>query len=303
MRLGIDLGGTKTAAIVLDDRGQAVWEHRKPTPRNDYDATIELIAALVADGERAAASRCSIGIGMPGAISPATGLVKNANSIWLNGRTLRQDIERRLGRDVRLANDANCLAVSEATDGAAAGAEVVFGVILGTGTGGGIVVRRQLVTGANAIAGEWGHNPLPWPEDDERPGPECYCGRRGCLETFLSGPGLSAAYRDRAGRIESSETVVALAAGGDDIASAVLDRWTVRLARALASVINVLDPDVIVVGGGLSRLGHIYSRVPEIWGAWVFSDRVSTRLVQAKFGDASGVRGAAWLWPAMLLSP
>jgi fructokinase len=303
MRLGLDLGGTKTAAIVLDDAGHAVWEHRKPTPRNDYDATIELIAGLVDEGERAAASRCSIGIGMPGAVSPATGLVKNANSTWLNGRTLRQDIERRLGREVRLANDANCLAMSEATDGAAAGAEVVFGVILGTGTGGGIVVRGQLVNGANAIAGEWGHNPLPSPEDDERPGPQCYCGRRGCLETFLSGPALSAAYRERAGRTESGETVVALAAGGDEVARAVLDRWTVRLARSLASVINVLDPQVIVVGGGLSRLDHIYSRVPEIWGAWVFSDRVATRLVQARFGDASGVRGAAWLWPAMLLSP
>ena len=302
MRLGIDLGGTKTAAIVLDDQGRAVWEHRKPTPRNDYDATIELIAGLVDEGERATASRCSIGIGMPGAISPATGLVKNANSTWLNGRTLRQDIEHRLGREVRLANDANCLAVSEATDGAAAGAEVVFGVILGTGTGGGIVVRGQLVTGANAIAGEWGHNPLPWPEDDERPGRECYCGRRGCLETFLSGPALSAAYGDGAGRTEPGETVVALAAAGDKVARAVLDRWTARLARALASVINVLDPDVIVVGGGLSRLDHIYSRVPELWGDWVFSDRVATRLVQAKFGDASGVRGAAWLWPAMLLS-
>jgi len=303
MRLGIDLGGTKTAAIVLDDRGRTVWEQRKPTPRNDYDATIELIAGLVAEGERAAASRCSVGIGMPGAISPATGLVKNANSTWLNSRALRQDIERRLGREVRLANDANCLAVSEATDGAAAGAEVVFGVILGTGVGGGIVVRGQLVTGANAIAGEWGHNALPWPEDDERPGRECYCGRRGCLETFLSGPALSASYADLAGRIESGEAVVALAAGGDESARAVLDRWTSRLSRALASVINVLDPDVIVVGGGLSRLDHIYSRVPEIWGAWVFSDRVTTRLVQARFGDASGVRGAAWLWPAMLLSP
>jgi fructokinase len=303
MRLGIDLGGTKTAAIVLDDRGRTVWEQRKPTPRNDYDATVELIAGLVAEGERAAASQCPVGIGMPGAISPATGLVKNANSTWLNGRPLREDIERRLGREVRLANDANCLAVSEATDGAAAGADVVFGAILGTGVGGGIVVRGRLVTGANAIAGEWGHNPLPWPEDDERPGRECYCGRRGCLETFLSGPALSAAYGDRAGRTESGETVVALAASGDEVARAVLDRWTTRLARALASVINVLDPDVIVVGGGLSRLDHIYSRVPEIWGTWTFSDRVTTRLVQARFGDASGVRGAAWLWPAMLLSP
>ena len=303
MRLGIDLGGTKTAAIVLDDQGRTVWEFRKPTPRNDYKATLELIAGLVDEGERAASSPCSVGIGMPGAISPSTGLVKNANSTWLNGRPLHQDIERRLGRKVRLANDANCLAVSEATDGAAAGAQVVFAVILGTGVGGGIVVHGTLVTGVNAIAGEWGHNPLPSPEDDERPGPQCYCGRRGCLETFLSGPGLASDYRDRAGRSESGEAVVALAAAGDHVAGAVLDRWTTRLARALASVINILDPDVIVVGGGLSRLQHIYTRVPDIWGARVFSDRVETRLVQAKFGDASGVRGAAWLWPAMLLSP
>ena len=303
MRLGIDLGGTKTAAIVLDDQGRTVWEFRKPTPRHDYNATIELIAGLVDEGERASGSRCWVGIGMPGAIAPSTGLVKNANSTWLNGRPLRQDIERRLGREVRLANDANCLAVSEASDGAAAGAEVVFGVILGTGVGGGIVVRGTLVTGANAIAGEWGHNPLPSREDDERPGPECYCGRRGCLETFLSGPGLASDYQNRSGKGESGETVVALAAAGDPIARAVLDRWTTRLARALASVINILDPDVIVVGGGLSRLEHMYTQVPDIWGTWVFSDRVNTRLVQAKFGDASGVRGAAWLWPAMLLSP
>jgi fructokinase len=303
MRLGIDLGGTKTAAIVLDDQGRTVWESRKPTPRDDYQATLELIAGLVGEGERAAGSPCSVGIGMPGAISPSTGLVKNANSTWLNGRPLGQDIERRLGREVRLANDANCLAVSEATDGAAAGVDVVFGVILGTGVGGGIVVRGTLVTGANAIAGEWGHNPLPSPEDDERPGPPCYCGRRGCLETFLSGPGLASDYRDRAGEAVTGEAVVARAAAGDPVAQAVLERWTTRLARALASVINVLDPDVIVIGGGLSRLEHIYTRVPDIWGAWVFSDRVSTTLVQAKFGDASGVRGAAWLWPAMLLSP
>ena len=296
MRLGIDLGGTKTAAIVLDDAGRSLWEERRPTPRDDYDATIEVITGLVADGERACASSCSVGIGMPGAISPATGLVKNANSTWLNGRALKEDIERRLGRDVRLANDANCLAVSEATDGAAAGADVVFGVILGTGVGGGIVVRGQVVTGANAIAGEWGHNPLPAPEDDERPGPRCYCGRRGCLETFLSGPGLSASYRQRSGHDIRSEEVVERARRGDEIACVVLDRWTARLARALASVINLLDPDVIVVGGGLSRLDHIYAQVPLLWGSWVFSDRVSTRIVPAKYGDASGVRGAAWLW-------
>jgi fructokinase len=296
MRLGIDLGGTKTAAIVLDDAGRSAWEERRPTPRDDYDATIEVIAGLVAAGERACGSSCTVGIGMPGAISPATGLVKNANSTWLNGRALKQDLERRLGREVRLANDANCLAVSEAADGAAAGAEVVFGVILGTGVGGGIVVRGQVLTGANAIAGEWGHNPLPAPGDDERPGPLCYCGRHGCLETFLSGPGLSASYRQRSGQDIRGEEVVALALRGDEIARAVLDRWTERLARALASVINLLDPDVIVVGGGLSRLDHIYKQVPLLWGSWVFSDRVDTQIVPAKYGDASGVRGAAWLW-------
>jgi fructokinase len=296
MRLGIDLGGTKTAAIVLDDAGRSLWEQRTPTPRDDYHATIDAIAGLVVAGERACGSSCTVGVGMPGAISPATGLVKNANSTWLNGRALQEDLERRLAREVRLANDANCLAVSEATDGAAAGADVVFGVILGTGVGGGIVVRGQILTGANAIAGEWGHNPLPAPEDDERPGPLCYCGRRGCLETFLSGPGLSASYRQRSGHDLRGEAVVELAGRGDEIARAVLDRWTARLARALASVINLLDPDVIVIGGGLSRLDHIYKEVPVLWGTWVFSDRVTTRIAPAMYGDASGVRGAAWLW-------
>lgn len=295
MNLGIDLGGTKTAAIVLDGSA-TVWEARRRTPRDDYAATIDVIAALVAEGERACGERCSVGMGMPGAISPATGLVKNANSTWLNGRPLKEDLERRLGREVRLANDANCLAVSEAADGAAAGADVVFGAILGTGVGGGIVVRGQVVTGVNAIAGEWGHNSLPWPTVDEVPGPPCYCGRSGCIETFLSGPGLARAYQARVGHAEIGEAIVALAAKGDAAAAATIDEWTTRLARALASVINVLDPNVIVLGGGLSRLGHLYAAVPAQWGQWIFSDRVDTRLVPATFGDASGVRGAAWLW-------
>ena len=303
MRLGIDLGGTKIAAVVLDDRGASIWDQRIATPRDDYDATLDAIAGLVAAGEKACGHSCTVGIGMPGAISPATGLVKNANSTWLNGRTLGRDLERVLGREVRLANDANCLAVSEAADGAAAGAAVVFGVILGTGVGGGVVVRGEVVTGANAIAGEWGHNPLPWPRDDERPGLVCYCGRRGCIETFLSGPGLSNAYRDRTGSLLRGEDIVARAAGDDRDARAVLDAWTERLARALASVINLLDPDVIVVGGGLSQLRHVYDVVPTIWGSWVFSDRVATRLVPARYGDASGVRGAAWLWGRVLPSP
>ncbi len=297
MRLGIDLGGTKTAAIVLADDGRTVWESRRPTPRDDYSSTIEVIAALVEEGERTAGVTCPVGIGMPGAISPDTGLVKNANSTWLNGRPFKEDLERRLGRDLRLQNDANCLAVSEAADGAAAGAAVVFGVILGTGTGGGVVVRGEVLTGANAIAGEWGHNPLPAPEADERPGPSCYCGRRGCIETFLSGPGLAQAYRARTGREVRAEDLVSRAASGDSDARVVLDRWTARLARALAGVINILDPDVVVVGGGLSRLPHIYRDVPAMWGRWVFSDSVRTVLLPAKYGDASGVRGAAWLWP------
>jgi fructokinase len=294
-RLGLDLGGTKIAAVVLSDDGRAIWEQRVPTPRHDYDATVARIAALVAEGEAAVAMRCTVGVGMPGAISPATGLVKNANSTWLNGRPLKVDLERALTREVRLANDANCLAVSEATDGAAVGADIVFGVILGTGTGGGIVVRGSVVTGGQAIAGEWGHNPLPWPDAGELPGPPCYCGRLGCLETWLSGPGLAADYARRGGSVLSSEEIVA-AVATDALAAATFDSWTTRLARGLASIINVLDPDVIVVGGGLSRVTSIYQDVPAIWSRWIFSDVVTTKLVPAQYGDASGVRGAAWLW-------
>jgi fructokinase len=289
------LGGTKIAAVVLAADGRVVWEHRVATPRHDYDGTIARIAEIVAAAEAAAGARCSVGIGMPGAISPATGLVKNANSTWLNGRPLKVDLERALAREVRLANDANCLAVSEATDGAAADADVVFGVILGTGTGGGIVVRGQVVTGAHAIAGEWGHNPLPWPDVDELPGPACYCGRFGCLETWLSGPGIAADYQRRSGKTLTSEQIAARIAD-DDLARETMRAWTHRLARGLASIINVLDPDVIVVGGGLSQIASLYTDVPQLWTPWVFSDVVDTRLVPAKYGDASGVRGAAWLW-------
>lgn len=295
-RIGIDLGGTKIAGTVLADDGRVAWEARRPTPRNDYEATVRAIADLVAEAEGALGTACSVGIGMPGAISPATGVVKNANSTWLNGRRLLEDLEARLARPVRLANDANCLAVSEATDGAAAGAAVVFGLILGTGVGGGLVVNGHVVTGANAIAGEWGHNPLPWPRDDERPGPDCYCGRNGCLETFLSGPGLAADHERRGGQAIPGEDVVHLARQGDPMAAATLDAWYGRLARGLASVINIVDPDVIVVGGGLSAIGELYTAVPGRWGRWVFSDDVRTRLVPAAFGAASGVRGAAWLW-------
>jgi fructokinase len=297
MRLGIDLGGTKIAAIVLDADGRAVWDARVPTPRADYDGTVDAIATLVAGGEAAVGERCSVGIGMPGAISPVSGRVKNANSIWLNGRPLREDLAARLGRDVRLANDANCLAVSEAVDGAGAGAAVVFGVILGTGVGGGVAIDGRAMTGHNAIAGEWGHNPLPWPEDDERPGPACYCGRHGCVEVFLSGPGLAADHCRRTAETRSPERIAADAAAGDAASAATLALWTRRLARSLATIINLLDPDVIVVGGGLSAIRSLYDDVPRLWAPWVFSDRVTTRLVPARFGDASGVRGAAWLWP------
>jgi len=280
---------------VLDDAGVTRWETRVPTPRDRYDATLDAIASLVEQGEQAAGP-CTVGIGMPGAVSPATGLVKNANSTWLNGRPLHSDLEVRLGRQVRLANDANCLAVSEATDGAAEGAHVVFGVILGTGTGGGIAVDGRAVIGRNAIAGEWGHNPLPSPEADELPGPPCYCGRRGCIETFLSGPGLSADYARRTNTTLPAEAIVAAADRAEPAAVEAMAAWTGRLARALASLINVLDPDAIVVGGGLSRVRRIYDDVPRAWGPWVFSDRVDTPLLPARFGDASGVRGAAWLW-------
>jgi fructokinase len=297
-RLGIDLGGTKIAAVVLNDAGEIVWQQRVATPRGSYSETIEAIGRLVSAAEREMATRCTVGIGIPGAISPATGLIKNANSTWLNGSRLRDDLEARLGREVRLANDANCFAISEATDGAAAGARVVFGVILGTGTGGGVVVNGAMLTGANAIAGEWGHNPLPWPEADERPGPVCYCGLTGCIESFLSGPAILADYVRRGGAAERSEEIVSRAEAGEALAVATLDTWERRLARALATIINVLDPDVIVCGGGLSNLMRFYDRVPRLWGKWVFSDAVSTRLVRAKHGDASGVRGAAWLWPS-----
>jgi fructokinase len=295
VRIGIDLGGTKTAAVVLNASGDVVWQTRMPSPRGDYNATLEAIATLVADAERAVEGRCTVGIGIPGITSPATGLIKNANSTWLIGRPLHADLEHRLARPVRLANDANCFAVSEAADGAAAGAEVVFGIILGTGTGAGIVVRGELVTGANAIAGEWGHNALPWPDDNERPGQACYCGRRGCIETFLSGPGLAADYVSRGGAPTSAEQIVGRAAE-DEAAAAAVDAWERRLAKSLASVINVLDPNVIVVGGGLSGVARLYETVPRLWRAWVFSDVVTTRLVRARHGDASGVRGAAWLW-------
>jgi fructokinase len=286
---------------VLDGRGVVRFRERLGTPRGDYEGTIEAVADLVAAAEAAIGRTATVGVGMPGAISPATGLIKNANSTWLNDRPLDRDLAARLDRPVRLANDANCFALSEASDGAAAGAPVVFGVIVGTGCGGGVVVNGQVLTGPNAIAGEWGHNPLPWPTAAELPGPACYCGRRGCLETFLSGPGLARDYAATARTDPASvkgTTVVTRAAEGDRHAIDAIDRYAHRLARGLATVINLLDPDVIVLGGGMSNVSVLYDAVPRWLGEFVFSDHVATRIVPPMHGDSSGVRGAAWLWPA-----
>jgi fructokinase len=295
MRIGIDLGGTKIEGIALED-GRELARTRVATPRGDYRATIDAVGQVVRHLEAAVGARGTVGVGMPGTISPATGLVKNANSVWLIGRPFAEDLEAALERPVRLANDANCFALSEAVDGAGEGAEVVFGVILGTGTGGGVVVRRHVLTGPNAVAGEWGHNPMPWPEPGEWPGPPCYCGRTGCIETFLSGPGLARDHAAATGVAISGPDIVRRAAAGDEGAGASLRRYEARLARALAAVINVLDPDVIVLGGGLSGIPSLYVQVPRLWAPFVFSDAVSTRLVAPRFGDSSGVRGAAWLW-------
>ena len=268
------------------------------TPRDDYAATVDAVGRLVEDLESSLGARGTVGVGIPGSLSPATGLVKNANSTWLNGRTLDRDLEARLGRPVRLANDANCFALSEAADGAGRGARVVFGVIVGTGTGGGIVVEGSVLVGPNAVAGEWGHNPLPWPREGEWPGPPCYCGQTGCIETFLSGPGMARDHASATGQRLDTPEIVRRAAGGDAGAEATLARYEDRMARALAAVVNVLDPDVIVLGGGMSNLDRLYREVPRRWGAYAFSDRVDTPLVRPLHGDASGVRGAAWLWPA-----
>jgi fructokinase len=283
MRIGVDLGGTKIEAIALDGPRE-VARRRVPTPRGDYEATISTVATLVRG-----LGTGTVGVGIPGALSRVSGLVKNANSTWLIGRPLKQDLEKAIGREVRLENDANCFALSEATDGAGAGTEVVFGVILGTGVGGGIVAHGKVLSGPNAIAGEWGHNPLPAPAPEDLPLPACYCGRSGCIETYLSGPALARDHEEATGKRLPAEQVATL--GGD-----ALGRYEKRLARALASVINVLDPDVIVLGGGMSNVERLYTEVPRLWSRHVFSDHVATRLVRNAHGDSSGVRGAAWLW-------
>jgi len=296
-RIGIDLGGTKIEAAAVDGLGAVYARRRVATPSGNYRETIEAVTALVQATEQQIGEIATIGIGIPGAISPITGLVKNANSTCLIGRPLRQDLEAALGRPIRLANDANCFALSEATDGAAAGLQAVFGVILGTGVGGGITLGGRILLGANAIAGEWGHNPLPWPAPGETPGPACYCGRSGCIETFLSGPALAADHRRHGGQQLSPAEIARLAALGDAHCGATIERYMGRLARGLASVINLIDPDAIVLGGGLSRISVLYERVPLLWGQYIFSDKVVTRLFPPAHGDSSGVRGAAWLWP------
>ena len=296
MRIGVDLGGTKIEAIALDSEGRVLARHRIPAPRGDYGATLGAIAGLIDAIESAAGQPGSVGIGTPGALSPFTGRLRNANSVWLNDRPLDLDLAERLGRPVRLANDADCFALSEATDGAGRGAASVFGVIIGTGTGGGIVVGGRLLAGPNAIAGEWGHNPLPWPQPDESPGPPCYCGKHGCIETFLSGPGLAADHQRHTGLTRTPPEIRAAAARGEPAAAATLARHAERLARSLATVINLLDPAVIVLGGGLSNLPHLYEALPALIRPWLFCDGLATRILPPVHGDSSGVRGAAWLW-------
>jgi fructokinase len=297
MRIGVDVGGTKIEAAAIDDEdGRFLTRRRVPTPRDDYRGTLDAIVRLVREIEDEVKTRGTVGIGIPGVVSPDTGLVKNANSTWLNGQPLRLDLERALDRELRIANDANCFALSEAVDGAATGASLVFGVILGTGAGGGIVVNGQVLTGRNSIAGEWGHNPMPWPENGEWPGPPCYCGRSGCIELFVSGGGLARDHREDTGRDWASAEIAEAASRGDAGAEKALVRLESRLARALASVLNLLDPDVVVLGGGLSNLDRLYTGIPRRLSEFVFSDRVHTRVVPPRHGDSSGVRGAAWLW-------
>jgi len=297
MRIGIDLGGTKIEGIALDDAGEELFRKRISSPQGDYQNTLNAIVELVKEIEKTTQDKGTVGIGIPGTISPQTGLVKNSNSTWLIGQALKTDLESLLQRKIRIENDANCFVVSEATDGAAKDAEIVFGVIIGTGTGGGVFVRGRSIVGANAIAGEWGHNPLPWPTQQELPGRECYCGKHGCIETWLSGRGFEKDHQltnELTHPVQAKE-IVLLAEKGDKTAQASLQRYEERLAKSLASIINIIDPDVIVLGGGMSNIQRLYNNVPKLWNEYVFSDHVNTKLVPPKHGDSSGVRGAAWL--------
>ncbi|EGN8168086.1 fructokinase [Salmonella enterica subsp. enterica serovar Kentucky] len=300
MRIGIDLGGTKTEVIALDDAGEQRFRHRLPTPREDYQQTIETIATLVDMAEQATGQTGSVGIGIPGSLSPYTGVVKNANSTWLNGQPFDSDVSRRLKREVRLANDANCLAVSEAVDGAAAGEQTVFAVIIGTGCGAGVALNGRAHIGGNGTAGEWGHNPLPWMDDDElryREEIPCYCGKQGCIETFISGTGFAMDYQRLSGKALKGDEIIRLVDAQDAVAELALSRYELRLAKALSHVVNILDPDVIVLGGGMSNVERLYKTVPSLMKSFVFGGECETPVRKARHGDSSGVRGAAWLWP------
>ena len=294
MRFGLDLGGTKMEAVLLDDAGEIAWRDRRPTPAEDYKAIIDTIAELVSEAGGHSTDEITVGIGMPGSLSPKTGLVRNSNTQSLNGRDIQQDLESRLAQPVRIANDANCFALSEAIDGAGAGVQSVFGVIVGTGCGGGLVFDGKLQNGVNGIGGEWGHNPLAAPRADELPGPPCYCGRHGCNEVWISGSGFARDHEAVTGEKLTAEEIIASDSGA---AKASFERLCDRMARALGAVINLFDPEVVVLGGGLSNVDALYTHIPEIWDAYIFSDAIETRLVKNKHGDASGVRGAAWLWP------
>lgn len=300
MRIGIDLGGTKTEVIALDDAGEQRFRHRLPTPREDYQQTIETIATLVDMAEQATGQTGSVGIGIPGSLSPYTGVVKNANSTWLNGQPFDSDVSRRLKREVRLANDANCLAVSEAVDGAAAGEQTVFAVIIGTGCGAGVALNGRAHIGGNGTAGEWGHNPLPWMDDDElryREEIPCYCGKQGCIETFISGTGFATDYQRLSGKTLKGDEIIRLVDAQDAVAELAISRYELRLAKALSHVVNILDPDVIVLGGGMSNVERLYKTVPSLMKSFVFGGECETPVRKARHGDSSGVRGAAWLWP------
>jgi fructokinase len=295
MRIGIDLGGTKIEGVVLSSEGTVIGRQRIETPRGEYRPILQAITDLALKLESIAGEPCSVGIGTPGALSPASGLLRNSNSTELNGHPVKTDLEALLQREIRIANDANCFALSEAVDGAGAGATTVFGVIIGTGVGSGVVVHGQVLTGVNAVAGEWGHNPLPWPRPDELPGSNCYCGRQGCIETFLSGPAFARDYHLLSGKAAAAADIIQVA-GHDPAAETALRRYEERMARALAHVINILDPEVIVLGGGMSNIARLYTNVPALWNEYVFSDVVRTKLLPPVHGDAGGVRGAAWLW-------
>ncbi|WP_413729235.1 fructokinase [Sodalis sp. RH22] len=300
MRIGIDLGGTKTEVVALGEDGQAIYRQRIPTPRDDYDQTLRTIASLVAGAEQAAGRQGSVGIGIPGTLSPYTQRVKNANSVWLNGREIDKDLTALLGRPVRIANDANCLAVSEATDGAAAGAATVFAVIIGTGCGAGLAINGRVHAGGNGIAGEWGHNPLPWQDGDEQRHARevpCYCGKTGCIETFVSGTGFAGDYTRLGGPPSTGAEIMQRAAAGDALAGMAVSRYEQRLAKSLAHVINILDPDVVVLGGGMSNVDRLYRTLPALIKGWTFGGECETPVRKAAHGDSSGVRGAAWLWP------